>query len=118
MAEVPMTRIDKMPLDRPDTVLLGDGALAWQAYNAMETTKRRHFDLLEVIDNKKKNYNIDATAADQYLLKCLLQDHDEQVNRFTLASMELKNLNAAAHKTLFAYIGSVNNLTETAPQTH
>ena len=118
MTEVPSTRIDKVLLDRPDDVLNGIGALSWQAYNAMETTKRRHFDLLEIIDNKKKNYNIDPTAADQHLLSCLLRDHDEQVKRFTAESMALKALDAAAHTALFVYIGGVNNIAEAAHTTH
>ena len=57
MTEVPIAKIDKPLLARPDDILDGVAALSWQAYNAMETTKRRHFDLLEIIDNKKKNYN-------------------------------------------------------------
>ena len=118
MTETPITRIDKVLLDRPGEVLDGVGALSWQAYNAMETTKRRHFELLEIIDNKKKNYNIDPTAADQHLLSCLLQDHDEQVKRFTAASMVLKEVDAAAHTALFVYIGGVNTAAESSPTTH
>jgi len=94
------------------------GALLWQAYNAMETTKRRHFDLLEVIDNKKRKYNIDPTAKDQHLLACLLSDHDEQVKRFTAESKALKERNAEAHSALFVYIGSVNSATEASSSTH
>lgn len=118
MTEAPITRIDKVLLDRPDGILDGVGALSWQAYNAMETTKRRHFDLLEVIDNKKKNYNIDPTAADQHMLRALLRDHDEQVKRFTSASMALKEADAAAHTALFVYIGGINSVTEASPTTH
>jgi hypothetical protein len=118
MTETPITRIDKALLDRPDDILDVAGALSWQAYNAMETTKRRHFDLLEIIDNKKKNYNIDPTAADQHLLRCLLRDHDEQVKRFTSASKSLKELDAAAHTALFVYIGGINSTAEASPTTH
>ena len=118
MTEAPITRIDKALLDRPDGILDGAGALSWQAYNAMETTKRRHFDLLEIIDNKKKNYNIDPTATDQHLLRCLLQDHDEQVKRFTSASKALKELDAAAHTALFVYIGGINSAADDSPTSH
>ncbi|MFT4729530.1 MAG: hypothetical protein ACI9UN_004048 [Granulosicoccus sp.] len=118
MTEVPIARIDKALLNRPDNILDGVGALSWQAYNAMETTKRRHYELLEIIDNKKKNYNIDPTAADQHLLRALLRDHDEQVKRFTSASMALKDADAAAHTALFVYIGGVNSLAEASPTTH
>jgi len=103
---------------RPDEILDGVGAEAWQAYNAMETTKRRHFDLLEIVDNKKKNYNIDPTEADQYMLACLLKDHDEQVKRFTAASSALKQHDADAHLALFTYIGGVNTAMEDKPTTH
>jgi hypothetical protein len=118
MTEAPITKIDKALLDRPDAVLDGVGALSWQAYNAMETTKRRHFELLEIIDNKKKNYNIDPTVTDQHLLRGLLRDHDEQVKRFTSASMALKEVDAEAHTALFVYIGGVNRIAEASPTTH
>ena len=60
----PTTTQDKPSLiERPADVLEGDAADTWQAYNAMETTKQRHFELLELLDNKKKNYNIDPTDA-------------------------------------------------------
>ena len=103
---------------RPDGVLDGIAGDTWQAYNAMETTKRRHFGLLEIIDNKKKNYNLDPSPADQRLLANLLKDHDEQVKRFTLASSKLKQLDADAHKELFSYIGVVSELEKHAPVTH
>ena len=118
MTEVPIARIDKALLSRPDDILNGVAAESWQAYNAMETTKRRHFDLLEVIDNKKKNYNIDPTAADQHLLSCMLSDHDQQVKRFTAASMALKEVDASAHTALFVYIGGINSATDVAPTAH
>jgi len=105
-------------LERPDELLQGVGSLAWQAYNAMETTKRRHFDFLEVLDSKKKNYNIDATEKDGLLLACLLRDHDEQVKRFTRESLILKDLDINAHTSLFAYIGGVNHATEEHRVTH
>lgn len=105
-------------LDRPTDLLEGIGANMWQAYNAMETTKRRHYDLLEIIDNKKKNYNIDPTEKDQRLLSCLLQDHDEQVKRFTRASQELKQQDPAAHLAIFAYMSGIGQATERYRVTH
>ncbi|MFK7891967.1 MAG: hypothetical protein AB8B63_14215 [Granulosicoccus sp.] len=97
---------------RPDALLNGADAVAlpvWQAYNAMETTKRRHFERLEVIDAKKKNYNIDPSEADKLLLGFLLKDHDEQVKRFTEASQQLKLNEPDAHKAIFTYIGLINS---------
>lgn len=118
MNEVPILRAEKEAVARPDEVLAGVGADTWQAYNAMETTKRRHFDLLEILDNKKKNYNIDPTALDQQLIANLLKDHDEQVKRFTHASISLKQLDAEAHIALFNYIGGINRGSDEQPTTH
>lgn len=113
-----MTLTDNNALARPDQLLEGVGSIAWQAYNAMETTKRRHFDLLEVLDNKKKNYNLSPSDNEQRLLACLLKDHDQQVKRFTEASLVLKNFDTEAHLSLFAYIGGINHATEERQVTH
>ena len=104
--------------ERPDDLLSGIASLAWQAFNAMETTKRRHFSLLKIMDNRKKNYNIDPGEREKTLLACLLRDHDEQVRRFTESSMALKVENPAAHKVLFGYIGEINQSTEERSVTH
>jgi len=105
-------------ISRPDELLGDVAAMTWQAYNAMESTKRRHFELLEVLDNKKKNYNIDPTDHDKQLIACLLRDHDEQVKRFTQASMALKETDATAHTTLFTYIGMINRVSDERQRTH
>lgn len=103
---------------RPDELLAGIAADAWQAFNAMETTKRRHFEQLEVLENRKKNYNIDPSEADRQLLAGLLRDHDEQVVRFSEASLSLKQRDAAAHLALFSYIALVNQAAEKRRTTH
>ena len=36
-------------------------AAAFQAYNAMETTKQRHLDLMLAIDTRTKKFNLAAT---------------------------------------------------------
>lgn len=107
-----------MELARPDEILDGVAASAWQAFNAMETTKRRHFEFLEILDEKKKNFNIDPTDADRSRLACLLKDHDEQVRRFTKASQELKSESADAHTALFVYIGAIGDAKASTPLTH
>ncbi len=103
---------------RPADILDGDAAEMWQAYNAMETTKARHYALLEIIDNKKKNYNIDATDVDKQMLQFLLDDHSGQVKRFTLASQALKTSNPAAHTQVFDYIGVITNHQGMGSQAH
>jgi len=105
-------------LYRPGEVLDADAGDAWQAYNAMQTTKQRHYELLEALETKKKKFNLDATPRDTVLLEHLLADHDAQVKRFTDASAALKLSNPNAHKTLFEYIGLINHLTGEQRVTH
>lgn len=95
-----------------------ESSSAWQAYNAMEATKQRHFEFLNVLERKKKNFNIDPTEEDRVLLERLLQDHDEQVKLFTLESKSLKEHSADAHQALFQYIGKINDLLVTDQNTH
>lgn len=85
---------------------------AFRCYNAMETTKRRHLDLLTQLDNKKKNFNLDPTTDESALLASLLSDHDNEVSAFGLASKQLKNQHPEAHAALFAYIGRLNSVFE------
>ena len=94
------------PAARPPA-LDGVAADAWQAYNAMETTKRRHYALLETIDLRRRNYNIEPSAEETRRLGWLLSDHDAQVKRFTAASHALKRSDADAHAALFAYVALV-----------
>ena len=84
-------------------------AVAWQAYNAMETTKQRHFDFLTILENKKRNFNLEPTETDEVMLKQLLRDHDEQVSAFTAASSALKASNPETHLALFRYIGELHD---------
>ena len=105
-------------IERPDAELAGIASDAWEAFNAMETTKRRHYRLLEILDNKRKNYNIQPSQREQSLLASLLRDHDEQVKRFTAASMQLKQMDAQAHMSLFRYIGAIGDSDEEAPVRH
>ncbi|MGQ7847727.1 hypothetical protein ACUNV4_24755 [Granulosicoccus sp. 3-233] len=109
---------DKPSNDRPDEVLAGVAADAWQAFNAMETTKRRHFEQLEVLENRKKNYNIEPSEKDRALLAGLLRDHDEQVARFSEASLSLKQRDASAHLALFGYIALISSEAEKRRTTH
>lgn len=91
---------------------------AWQAYNAMETTKQRHFDFLSLLERKKKNFNLDPTENDKILIEQLLKDHDEQVKQFTDASGRLKSSNPETHIALFTYIGKINELLDTEKVPH
>jgi Uri superfamily endonuclease len=79
-----------------------------RSYNAMETTKRRHFDYLSMLENKKKKFNLSATAEEELTLGNLLRDHNDEVQEFKLLSDRLKSSNPIAHQALFEYIGGIN----------
>jgi len=95
-----------------------ESGTTWQAYNAMEATKQRHFDFLNVLERKKKNFNLDPTDEDRQLLQQLLQDHDEQVKLFTKESGQLREKSPDAHIALFTYIGKINDLLDSERSTH
>lgn len=83
---------------------------AFQAYNAMETTKKRHLDLMLAIDKRAKKFNLAATDAEVDMLNRLLKDHDEQVEQFKLANDNLKSENPEAHLAMFKYIGEIHEV--------
>ena len=83
---------------------------AFQAYNAMETTKRRHFDYLAKLEAARKLKGTEPDASERELLAQLLSDHDAQVQEFSSASAELKAADAEAFAALWRYIGMVNQL--------
>ena len=95
--------------DRPDALLEGDGpgADAFEAFNAMQATKARHFELLSRLDAKRERYGLDPTADEAARLAGLLADHDLQVRRFTRAGAALKGADPEAHRALFAYVGAI-----------
>lgn len=78
------------------------------AYNAMETTKRRHFDFLNLIENRKKKYNLASTAEESRLLDSLLSDHNQAVKQFKLQTQTLLLAEPEAHQSLFSYITVLN----------
>ena len=93
--------------ERPGALLDGAGADAFEAFNAMQTTKRRHFEMLERLDAKRERYGLDPTASEAARLADLLADHDAQVRRFARAGAELKAVDPDGHRRLFGYIGAV-----------
>ena len=88
--------------------LRGEFASVFRSYNAMETTKRRHFDFLSMLENKKKKFNLSATSEEAATLGNLLRDHNEEVQNFKNLSNSLKADNPIAHQALFEYIGTLN----------
>jgi len=83
-------------------------AAAWQAYNAMETTKRRHFDYLSARESAAKKFNLPASERETEMLASLLRDHDEQVKAFKAASQALRQSDPEAFNALWAYINEIN----------
>ena len=84
------------------------------AYNAMETTKRRHFDYLNLLEARRKNFNIEATSEERDLLASLLTDHDHAVRNFKTQTELLQNAAPEAHVSLFKYIGMLNEVQKSA----
>lgn len=85
-------------------------AQAFQAYNAMETTKQRHLDLMLAIDKRGKKFNLLATEAEKAMLETLLEDHNEQVKIFKLESDTLKETDSEAHLAMFQYLGEIHQV--------
>ena len=79
-------------------------------YNAMEATKRRHFDFLNLLEARQKNYNIEATGEERELLASLLADHDHAVRNFKNQTRHLQDAAPEACASLFRYIGILNEL--------
>ena len=80
---------------------------AWQAYNAMETTKQRHITLLAGLENRYGSLD-KAPTTETLLLDKLLHDHDVQVKRFTREMAALKVADAGVHAALLAYMQEIN----------
>lgn len=87
--------------------LAESAAAAWQAYNAMETTKQRHLTLLSGLENRYGSLER-AQAHETLLLDRLLHDHDLQVKRFTREMSALRDADAPAHAALLAYMREIN----------
>jgi hypothetical protein len=80
----------------------------FQAYNAMETTKRRHFEYLTMLDTAWTKWNLEPTSKQETMRERLLADHNRQVQTFTTASSELKTSDRDAFNALWVYIGEIN----------
>lgn len=95
-------------MSNPADPFRADFASALRSYNAMETTKRRHFDYMTMLEVKKKKFNLSATTEEAAQLEALLRDHHEEVHAFKKRCTELKEINAGAHAAMFEYIGALN----------
>ena len=82
---------------------------AWQAYNAVATTKKRHFTYLQAMETRRNKFNIKPSENENQILAQLLRDHDEQVSAFKAASNTLRNANPKAFDALWIYISEINS---------
>ncbi len=89
-------------------------ASALRCYNAMETTKRRHYGFLESLETRKKKFNIDMTEAEGAMLEVLLEDHNEEVQAFKQTCQALKQHSEEAHTALFEHITEINQALESS----
>jgi len=96
--------------DNKNQVQLDDACNeAWLAYSAMFETKQQHYEFLEVLENKKKKFNLSPTDNDKEKLAEFLSAHDEQVKRFTSLAQELKASNPESHINLFKFIAQLGD---------
>lgn len=96
--------------DDNQSLVLDDAAEdAWHAYNAMFDTKQQHYEFLEILENKKKKFNISPSESDKQKLAEYLAEHDRQVKRFTQLAQELKSTNAESHLNLFKFIAKLGD---------
>lgn len=83
-------------------------AEAFQAYSAMETTRQRHFDYLNMLTEREKRFNLQSSEIEQTFLSQLLADHDAQVKVFKAASDALRERSAEDFKAMFAWLGEID----------
>lgn len=82
---------------------------AWEAYSGMLSTKQRHYEFLEILENKKKKFNLSPTSDDKEQLAGYLSDHSEQVKQFTTLAIELKANHPESHMQLFNLIAKLGD---------
>lgn len=82
-------------------------AAAWQAYNAMETTKRRHILLLAGLEDRYGSI-ARAPSDETGMLDRLFHDHDAQVARFRMEMAALKKNDADAHMAVINYMREID----------
>ncbi len=82
-------------------------ARAWQAYNAMEATKQRHFAYMRGLEDRYKKYG-SPSETERRMLDRLLKEHDAQVSAFKMAIHELRAQDGKAHDDLLAYIAELH----------
>jgi len=104
--------VDNKPenTDGQSVVALDDASMeSWQAYNAMFESKQRHYEFLELLENKKKKFNLSPTDADKQKLAEYLEQHDAQVKRFITLSQQLKASKPESHELFIKFIAQLGD---------
>lgn len=71
----------------------------WQAYCAMQDSKRRHFEYLQYLEDKYTRYGQPDEAEEQHR-RALLAEHDARVGEFRTALAALKQADPDAFARL------------------
>ena len=74
---------------------MSDTDSVWQAYQAMQVSKKQHFDYLEYLENKYRNHG-DPGEGEKSHLANLLASHDRSVSEFRTKLADLKQKDSKA----------------------
>lgn len=96
--------------DKDVSIALDDACMdSWRAYTAMYESKQRHYEHLQILEDKKKNFNLSPSEADKQKQAELLEQHDVQVKQFIALSSKLKLEHPDSHSVLFKFIGQLGD---------
>ena len=87
---------------------------SWDAFKAMEQSKRRYFSYLEELEHKYEDGGA-RTLAEQARLDGLLREHDRQVAEFGRAVKALGAEDPDAQKAFIAHMTAFNASLGAAP---
>jgi len=80
------------------------------AHAAMQTTKDRHFGLLQLFEAREKKFNLQPSQLEQDLLADLLGEHDAAVDAF---KTRIAALQESAPDTLQALLAHIARIEQT-----
>ena len=90
-----------------DTTLPAAAVPAWDAYLAMDVSKQRHYQFLQVLE-KKVDEGGYRTTGETTQLASLLNTHDVNVRDFKRRVQDLARQDLAAHQALLEHITLLN----------
>jgi hypothetical protein len=87
------------------------------AYEAMESSKKAHFDYLDELDARVQRGG-QRTLADEARLRTLLSEHDRAVADFRAENLALQQVDRAAHAAFLRYLTTRNADLGGSTETH